>query len=87
MGTKEVASEVGLGAGASAAATFWTADTAINTTTTAKNSLILNASIVDVWKILLQGEGIECVEETEGGEMLLSKSRQAMVGWHKMGFI
>jgi hypothetical protein len=46
VGTNKVASEVGLGAGASvAAATFWVADAAINMITAAKKSLIFNASI------------------------------------------
>lgn len=46
VGTKiAVAPEVGAGAGASAAATLWAADTAISTTTVAINSLVLIASI------------------------------------------
>ncbi|KAK9290709.1 hypothetical protein L1049_008883 [Liquidambar formosana] len=44
-----VASEAGLGAGASAAATFWTADTAMIIITTAKKSLIFMASIVSIF--------------------------------------
>jgi len=67
-----VASEVGLGAGASAAATFWTAETAMSTTTIAKNTLIFNASIV---KNFLAGKnrGVE-------GEEKMQDFRQRVVG-------
>jgi len=47
VGANKVASEVGLGAGASVAAAFWVANAAINTIITAKKSPILNDSIVD----------------------------------------
>ncbi|KAL9662837.1 hypothetical protein QQ045_027672 [Rhodiola kirilowii] len=46
-GTKAVASEVGLGAGASTAATFWTAEMDISTMTMATANFIFKASIVD----------------------------------------
>lgn len=46
MGTKAEASAVGLGAGVSAAETLWTAEKAMNvTTTTATKRFIFNASI------------------------------------------
>lgn len=72
MGTKAIASEVGLGAGASAAATFWTADTAINTTTMAKNSLIFNASIIEKRFVCKEEEAkIEYVEIKNGNCLLV----------------
>lgn len=62
VGTNKVASEVGLGAGASVAATFWVADAAINIIITAKKSLIFKASIVNfLWKSFAKCR--ECVEE------------------------
>jgi len=59
-----VASEVGLGAGASAAATFWTAETAMSTTTIAKNTLIFNASIVKNF-IAGKNRGVEAEEKMQ----------------------
>lgn len=48
VGTKAVASDVGLGAGASAAETLWTAETAIIAMAAAAKSFIFNASIFSV---------------------------------------
>ncbi|CAK9136729.1 unnamed protein product [Ilex paraguariensis] len=65
VGTKMVASEAGLGAGDSAAATFCTAESAITIITTATKSFIFMASIVKEFFELFVAEIIKSKREKE----------------------